>query len=324
MGGNFIAEEQLMESSGFKACVVSFFDGMTAHHQQILSHALHLTNSCEDDILVILCYEEDLSGTGTREASPCLLSLNERIALLKAMGYSNILPWPFPAPGKMMHLSWPASQAVMKQKAGYLVPGADLWQNHFFKAFFQQETQQNTWLPEGTDETFRHRSFPDQHEIMEMVQQGRMEELLDSLGYAYPLTGRVVIGNKIGRTLGYPTANLKVNDICKVLPGQGVYAAMVRVHSQWYNSMVNVGIRPTLDLNNVTIEAHLFDFHENLYDQDITLGFLARIRDEMRFNSLSELKVQLDRDKEHTTEHLQRLMPSIMTNALVYTGIRSS
>lgn len=324
MGGEFIAEEQLLESSGFQACVLSFFDGMTAHHQQILSHALHITNSRRDDILVILCYEKDISVTGTREASPCLLSLHERVALLKAMGYSNVLPWPFPAPGNMMHLSWPATPAVLKQKAGYLVPGADLWHNHFFKAFFQQEKQQNTWFSERTDETFRHRSFANPHEITEMVQQGRMEELLDLLGYAYPLTGRVVIGNMIGRTLGYPTANLKVHDIRKVLPGQGVYAAMVRVHSQWYSSMVNIGIRPTLDLHNVTIEAHLFDFHDDLYDQEITLGFLARIRDEMRFNSLSELKVQLDRDRENTLEHLQRLMPAIETNAFVHTGIRSS
>jgi riboflavin kinase / FMN adenylyltransferase len=121
----------------------------------------------------------------------------------------------------------------------------------------------------------------------------------------------VVEGNKIGRTLGYPTANLQLEDQDETVPGQGVYTAMVSLGDKWYESMVNIGIRPTLDLYHVTIEAHLFGFHGDIYGEAITIHFLERIRDEMRFSSLSELKKQLDTDRVKSQKALARLLPEL-------------
>lgn len=137
-----------------------------------------------------------------------------------------------------------------------------------------------------------------------LTEGGAVLEAGRLLGHAVFLVGLVVEGNRIGRTLGYPTANLRPAGHRQVIPAQGVYVAMVKVGCRWHESMVNIGIRPTLDLENVTIEAHLFEFDEDIYGEHISIHFLDRIRDEMRFPSLAALKDQLQKDR---SESLQKL-----------------
>ena len=153
------------------------------------------------------------------------------------------------------------------------------------------------------------RKFPaDVHKKLKaLLQEGNVEAFRREAGEAYIISGYVVEGNKIGRTLGYPTANLGYADASQVQPGQGVYIAMVKVEGRWFEGMANIGIRPTIDADNVTIEAHLFDFSKDIYGKKISIALLSRIRDEMRFNSLSELKVQLDRDALTAKELLRNI-----------------
>lgn len=129
------------------------------------------------------------------------------------------------------------------------------------------------------------------------------------LGYYYPLSGIVVYGNKMGRKLGYPTLNIKPVDIVKLIPPMGVYSGLVRHSSNWYKAMINIGIRPTLDLNRVTIEAHLFNFSEEIYDETVTIHFVERLRDEMRFPSLDHLKARLKIDQKLALQSLDKMNP---------------
>lgn len=147
--------------------------------------------------------------------------------------------------------------------------------------------------------------------LLDQVQAGDTQGFLHAARVAYRLRGKVVEGNKIGRTLGYPTANLQLDEPDITVPGQGVYTALVSLGDSWYESMVNIGIRPTLDLYNVTIEAHLFGFQGDIYGERIAIHFLERIRDEMRFSSLSALKKQLDTDREKTRAALARMLPGL-------------
>lgn len=130
-------------------------------------------------------------------------------------------------------------------------------------------------------------------------------------GWAHALNGVVVEGNKIGRTLGYPTANLRHDLPDEALPARGVYTAMVSHRGRWYRAMVNIGIRPTLNQERVTVEAHLFGFSEEIYGDAMGIHFLERIRDERRFDSLKELRKQLDRDRLRSLESLERLQSAI-------------
>lgn len=129
-----------------------------------------------------------------------------------------------------------------------------------------------------------------------LVEEGLVFDAAKMLGRAYYICGSIIDGNKIGRSLGYPTANILPASHDVVVPAQGVYIAFAKFDGVWYKSMVNIGIRPTLNLERETIEAHLFGFDKQVYNQFIALHFIERLRDEMRFASLAELKNQLDED----------------------------
>ena len=118
------------------------------------------------------------------------------------------------------------------------------------------------------------------------------------LGYRYSLHGVVVAGNKMGRTIGFPTANMKLYEPLKLIPYGGVYAVEVETLGSTFRGMCNIGVRPTVGLGNaLTVETNIFDFNEDIYGLDITIRFLARIRDERRFDSLDALRAQLAIDK---------------------------
>jgi len=124
------------------------------------------------------------------------------------------------------------------------------------------------------------------------------------LGYPYLLNGTVVEGNQIGREIGFPTANIKVDEWYKLIPASGVYAVKIWVNQQKYIGMLNIGNRPTLNGKEQTIEVNIFNFNENIYNKAIQIEFYERIRSEQKFEELFDLKKQLTLDKEKTIQVL--------------------
>ncbi|MBN2698092.1 MAG: bifunctional riboflavin kinase/FAD synthetase [Bacteroidales bacterium] len=135
--------------------------------------------------------------------------------------------------------------------------------------------------------------------IRKHLQEGNLPLAREMLGYDYYLTGTVVAGKRLGRDIGFPTANIHPTDPYKLIPRDGVYAVFVKVGGKRYRGMLNIGIRPTIDsaFPVQTIEVHILDFEGNLYDKTLTICFIGRIRDEMRFSTLGDLKKQLQADK---------------------------
>jgi riboflavin kinase/FMN adenylyltransferase len=125
------------------------------------------------------------------------------------------------------------------------------------------------------------------------------------LGYNYSISGKVVYGNRIGRTIGFPTANIDQEDEYKLISAVGVYACKVDYHGGIYKGMGNIGYRPTIDIGNLTIEVNIFDFDEEIYGEYITIYFIERIRDEKKFENLSALRDQLTIDKARVLEILK-------------------
>lgn len=136
--------------------------------------------------------------------------------------------------------------------------------------------------------------------IRKALLDGDVKTANSFLGYNYSLTGTVVEGKKLGRTLGFPTANLSVSYRHKLVPGIGVYAVNVLVDGNEFGGMMNIGVRPTVDLSisSPVIEVNLFDFSGDLYTKEITIKMKGRIRDEFKFPTLDALKSQLKNDKE--------------------------
>ena len=134
--------------------------------------------------------------------------------------------------------------------------------------------------------------------IRQRLEEGDVKGAAQMLGYGYSLHGVVVAGNRLGRTIGFPTANMQLYEPLKLVPCNGVYSVEVETLGGRYLGMCNIGCRPTVGAGNArTIETHIFDFDEDIYGLDMRITFIERIREEHRFESLEELKTQLAKDK---------------------------
>lgn len=130
------------------------------------------------------------------------------------------------------------------------------------------------------------------------LEDGNLYQANKMLGYPYILMAKVIDGLKIGKRLGFPTANLAITEKEKIIPKNGVYVVMVDIDGKFYQGVLNIGFRPTLNLPNspLSIEVHLFDFCGDLYGKTLVVFFLYRLRDDIKFGSINELKQQIDFD----------------------------
>ena len=135
--------------------------------------------------------------------------------------------------------------------------------------------------------------------IRQRLEAGDVQGAADMLGYEYSLHGVVVAGNRIGRTIGFPTANMQLYEPLKLVPGNGVYFVKVETVGRQLYGMCNIGHRPTVAAGNArTIETNIFGFDEDIYGLDIRISFIRKIRDEIRFDSLEQLKARLEDDRD--------------------------
>ncbi len=133
--------------------------------------------------------------------------------------------------------------------------------------------------------------------VRELLLQGKPDCAMHCLGYSYFLKGKVVGGYQLGRTIGFPTANLAVDDPNKLIPADGVYAVYVSVLGRTYKGMLNIGHRPTFDNGNKSIEVNILHFDADIYDQPMRLSFVKYLRPELKFNSVDELVLQMHKDE---------------------------
>ncbi len=147
--------------------------------------------------------------------------------------------------------------------------------------------------------------------IRHALHDGDLNTANEFLGYEYFFEGKIVEGNKLGRTLGFPTANIEITDENKLVPGNGIYAVSLSlgeenkneslfISSSNHNGMMSIGVRPTIGGNNVVVEVNIFDFDKNIYNQMIRVYIKKYLREEVKFNNLEELKEQMKKDKINT------------------------
>jgi len=123
------------------------------------------------------------------------------------------------------------------------------------------------------------------------------------LGYNFSVHGRVIKGDKIGRTIGFPTANIFVEETYKLIPSDGIYAVTVELSGELYKGMAYIGQRPTINGMTRNIEVNIFDFDQEIYGQQITMNFLKFLRHDVKFTGLEALKIQLHEDKKATLNY---------------------
>lgn len=136
-------------------------------------------------------------------------------------------------------------------------------------------------------------------QIRNALAAGEVREAAEMLGYRYSLLGVVVAGNRLGRTMGFPTANMELYEPLKIVPANGVYAVEAEVLGRRHGGICNIGTRPTVGAGNArTIETNIFGFNDDIYGLDLRINFIERIRDEHRFSSMEDLRHQLENDRK--------------------------
>lgn len=282
---------------------VGTFDGVHVGHSKIFESMKGLAKDCDGETLVITFHPHPRLVIHPDSKNLKFINNQERkYDLIEKNGIDHLVIIPF----TKEFASTDASAFVkdtLVEKIGVckLVVGYD---HHFGK---NREGSYDELLGLANKFGFKVKQIPAQDiddiavsstKIRNALNAGDIKTANLLLGYEYSITGIVVSGNKIGRKIGFPTANIELQDEYKLITAMGVYACRVLWNGKPYLGMGNIGYRPTINNSDLTIEVHIFDFDIEIYDETITIFFVDRIRDEVKFKDLEALKEQLRLDEE--------------------------
>ena len=283
---------------------IGTFDGVHIGHQKIIKQLNEEAEKVNGESVLFTFYPHPRMVLYPESHGIKLIQTQEeKLAKLQKMGLKNCIVFPFTFEfSRMTALEFVRDFLVNKLHVKKLVIGYD----HQFGKNREGSIQFLKDICDTYD--FEVIEIPAQDidevnvsstKIRDAILKGNIEKANDYLGDLFELSGTVVKENQLGRTIGYPTANIVLNSELKLIPGNGVYAVRVLVRGTWFDGMMNIGMRPTVSSNGGrTIEVNIFDFDETIYDETVTVQFLSKWRDEQKFNGLDELKNQLKIDEE--------------------------
>ncbi|PSR53757.1 riboflavin biosynthesis protein RibF [Adhaeribacter arboris] len=285
------------------------FDGVHKGHQKILQRLIQITQQTNGQSVVITYWPHPRLVLHPETQNLHLLStIEERIEQLAAFGMDYLLIIPFTREFANLDSEQFITQILVNTiHTKKLVIGYDhrFGRNRMgsFEYLRQHAPELGFEVEEIPRQDIDHVAVSST-KIRTALEQGEIQIANAYLGRYYSLRGTVVKGKQLGRTLGYPTANLDVSDQHKLIPKQGIYTVQVKIQEQVLGGMLSIGTNPTVGGIHQTIEVNIFNFEADLYGQEITLLFVDRIRDEENFGSVEELVLQLHRDKEFALQIL--------------------
>ena len=289
---------------GLKNAVVTSgtFGGVHIGHQKILERLKQAAKEIDGETVLITYWPHPRLVLSNRNNGLKLLStFPEKANLLEHYGIDHLVKIPFTK--EFASLSSEAYiKSILHDKVGTkkLIIGYD----HRFGKDRQGGLEELTQF--APKYGYELEEIPRQDIEAIGVSSTRIRKALEAsevtvanqyLGRPYSLTGMVIHGNKLGRTIGFPTANIGIKEPYKLLPSNGIYAIRINIDFKVYDGMINIGNRPTVGGNTRTIEANIFDFDEDIYDQEITVEFIDHIRNEIKFDGIDGLKNQLQKDE---------------------------
>jgi riboflavin kinase / FMN adenylyltransferase len=308
----------------FKNAVVTIgtFDGVHTGHQQIIQLMLDEAKKINGETVIITFHPHPRQVIAARQAELFLLNtIQEKISLLEKYGIQHLVVAPFTEEFSLQTAEEYIEQFLVKTFHPHtIIIGHDhrfgKSRSGNFELLQEKSTQYNYVVKEIPGFMLQNNTISSTM-IREALLRGNIDIATEYLGYPYFFSGTVVEGNKLGRTIGYPTANLKIEEEKKLVPGNGVYAVEVAVNSESsivneeipapekYKGMMNIGIRPTVEGTNRMIEVNIFDFDREIYGDTLTIHIKKRLRNEQKFTGLDALKEQLGKDKEQATALLK-------------------
>jgi riboflavin kinase/FMN adenylyltransferase len=287
----------------FSVVTSGTFDGVHLGHQKILGRLKELAERKQGETVLLTYWPHPRLILQPEDKSLRLLTtLSEKVKLLEEMGVDHLIILPFTKElSQMSSEEFIRDILVEKIQTKTLVIGYDHKFGKNREGSFEY-LQSHSHLFGFAIEEISRQDVDDlgvsSTKIRTALAQGDISTANKYLGRPYDLSGQVVKGQQIGRSLGFPTANIQIAEDYKLLPRDGAYAVHAEVNSIQYKAILNIGDRPTVDGQKKTIEAHLIDFEGDLYGQELRVNFQEFLREEKKFESLDALKNQLVVDRE--------------------------
>jgi riboflavin kinase/FMN adenylyltransferase len=287
------------------------FDGVHIGHQQILKK---LGQTAAKDCLasVVLTFAVHPRMVLQKEPKIKLLnSIDEKTSLLAKSGVENLIIHPFDADfAALSAADFVEKILVEKLKVKKIIIGHD---HRFGK---NRSANIDDLIVFGKEFDFEVAQISAQEideiavsstKIRNALQEGNLQTANAFLGYAYQLSGQVILGKQLGRTIGFPTANIKIDEADKMMPKTGVYCVSSIIEGKMVFGMLNIGFNPTVAGESLSVEVHFFDFDTHLYYQKITLNLHQYLREEQKFDTVLLLKQQLEKDKLASLSYFKNL-----------------
>ncbi|MBO4447619.1 MAG: riboflavin biosynthesis protein RibF [Bacteroidales bacterium] len=286
------------------AVATGFFDGVHRGHRQVIRTLVQTAHGRGDESLVLTFWPHPRVLLQKDAASLRLLtSQAEKVAMLKSLGVDRVEVLEFTREFAALDTRSYLSSVVRDGFGADTIVlgydnsiGSDMLPPEQSAAIARSLGMDVLVVPPCLDSG----EFPvSSTRIRAALSDGRVDEASGMLGWDYSLGGVVVSGNRIGRTIGFPTANMQLSEPRLQVPANGVYLVRVALGGRTFYGMTNIGVRPTVGKGGgLTIETNIFDFDEDIYGMDLQVCFLRRMREEIHFSSLQELAAQLDEDKK--------------------------
>jgi riboflavin kinase/FMN adenylyltransferase len=292
---------------------IGTFDGVHLGHKSILDKLTKGTNNGEYEAVVLTFFPHPRMVLQQDVAIKLLNTIDEKATLLENYGIDTLIIHPFDTAFSNLSAEEFVKDILVDQlNIHKIIIGYD---HRFGK---NRTADINDLISFGEKYDFEvvqinaeeiNEITVSSTKIRTALLDGAIEFANQYLGYDYFFSGKVIKGKQLGRTIGFPTANIILLESYKLLPKNGVYVVYSTINNKRVYGMMNIGYNPTVGENNKTIEVHYFDVNEDLYDKIVTVSILKFIRTEEKFESIDALKMQLNKDREFSKTYLRELTP---------------
>lgn len=287
---------------------VGIFDGVHAGHRYLIEELKSIAKSQQLESVVITFTKHPRSVINPDFRPDLITTLDEKIAQISTTGVDTCIVLDFTQEIAQL-TAYEFLKTILQNQ--YNVHTLLVGHDHRFGR--DRADGFDEYLKYGQDlgmdliQAKRYKTDKDLYisssEIRLALLNGDVELAKRLLTYPYSIRGKVTGGFKVGRKIGFPTANIYPDNDCKIIPALGVYAVQVHWNKQCFKGMLNIGTRPTLtNEKSVSIEVHILDFNEDIYNQSVVICFMSKIRDEQKFNGIEALIEQLQKDKQKVLE----------------------
>jgi riboflavin kinase/FMN adenylyltransferase len=302
----------ISEFNSTKKTIVTIgtFDGVHIGHQKIIEKLIQGSKNSNCESLILTFFPHPRMILHEASSIKLLNTINEKSGFLKKMGLDNLVIHPFDI--KFSNLS--AEEFVKTILVdSFNIQKIIIGYDHQFGK--NRAANIDDLIAFGDKYGFEVEQISAQEvdsvsvsstKIRDAIANGTMAVANEYLGYNYLLSGKIIKGKQLGRTIGFPTANIKIEENYKLIPKNGVYIVKSIIQEKTVFGIMNIGLNPTVNGEDLSIEVHFLDFDIAIYNTEITVSVIDRIRDEQKFSSIDLLKAQIQKDKNYAISYIEK------------------